>query len=145
MFWTEWGRSAQIERCGMNGDPKTRLVLISKHIHWPNGLTIDYQTERLWWVDAKIVKIESMNFDGTDRRTEISGGSGELGHPFSLAVFGQSIFWTDWRQKFVYRTSKKNTNNNKTKIVKRVQNLLPMDIKIVHPHQQMKGIFITFM
>jgi low density lipoprotein receptor-related protein 5/6 len=122
----------------MNGDPETRQVLVNNDINWPNGLTIDYQTERLWWVDAKIARIESMNFDGSDRRTEVDGRNGELGHPFSLAVFGQSIFWTDWKHKFIYRTTKKDPSNRIT-VVKHVQNLLPMDIKIIHPHQQLKG------
>ena len=142
LFWTEWGKHAEIERCGMNGDPETRQVLVSQYINWPNGLTIDYQTERLWWVDAKIARIESMNFNGNDRKTEASGRNGELGHPFSLAVFGQSIFWTDWREKFIYRTTKKNSSKRIT-VVKRVQNLLPMDIKIIHPHQQIKGINLS--
>ena len=142
LFWTEWGGNAKIERCGMDGDPETRQVLVRTNINWPNGLTIDYQTERLWWVDAKtkMAKIESVNFDGTQRRTEIDGKDGELGHPFSLAVFGQSIFWTDWRQKLIYRTTKKDSSGKIT-VVKRVENLLPMDIKIVHPHQQVKGIY----
>ena len=125
----------------MDGDPATRQVLVNTNINWPNGLTIDYQTERLWWVDAKTMraKIESANFDGTRRRTEIDGKNGELGHPFSLAVFGQSIFWTDWRQKLIYRTTKKDSRRKIT-VVKRVENSFPMDIKIVHPHQQVKGI-----
>lgn len=139
LFWTEWGKGAQIERCGMNGDSETRQILVSNNINWPNGLTIDYQTERLWWVDAKMARIESMNFDGTDRITQINGTNGELGHPFSLAVFGQSIFWTDWGQKLIYRTTKKDSSRRIT-VVKRLQNFSPMDIKIVHPHQQLKGI-----
>jgi low density lipoprotein receptor-related protein 5/6 len=139
LFWTEWGKGAQIERCGMNGDSETRQILVSNNINWPNGLTIDYQTERLWWVDAKMARIESMNFDGTDRIIQINGTNGELGHPFSLAVFGQSIFWTDWGQKLIYRTTKKDSSRRIT-VVKRLQNFSPMDIKIVHPHQQLKGI-----
>ncbi len=82
-----------------------------------------------------------MNFEGTDRRTEITGKNGELGHPFSLAVFGQSIFWTDWRQKLIYRTTK-NESGGRITVVKRVQNLLPMDLKIIHPHQQMRGTIL---
>lgn len=143
LFWSEWGKDAKIERCGMDGDNITRQVLVSKNVDWPNGLSIDYQTERLWWVDAKEAKIESVDFDGSGRRTQIDGINGELGHPFSLAVFGQIVFWTDWKDKLIYRTTKKDSSNRIT-VVTRVQNpRLPMDITVVHPHQQIKGTIIT--
>ena len=38
MFWTDWGRSPKIERCGMDG--KDRISIINTDITWPNGLTI---------------------------------------------------------------------------------------------------------
>lgn len=125
----------------MNGDPTTRQILVEKNIEWPNGLAIDYQTERLWWVDAKLSSIESINLDGTDRKTIVSIKDGSLGHPFSLAVFGESIFWTEWNKKLIYQSTKMNPND-KT-IVKRIEgDLSPMDIKVVHPHQQPKGVCI---
>lgn len=124
----------------MNGDPNTRQILVYKNIRWPNGLAIDYQTERLWWVDAKLANIESVNLDGTDRRTIISSPDSTLGHPFSLAVFGESIFWTDWSQKVIYQSTKKDPDDKR--ILKGVDDLLPMDIKVVHPHQQPRGMGI---
>ena len=124
----------------MNGDAKTRVVLVKDNIYWPNGIALDYQTERLWWVDAKIAKIESVNLDGTNRRTELDGNDRDLGHPFSLDVFGEGIFWSEWRQNFLYRCTKKDLD--KIAIMKRLKNMIPMDIKVVHPHQQIKGIYI---
>lgn len=124
----------------MNGDAKTRVVLVKDNIYWPNGIALDYQTERLWWVDAKIAKIESVNLDGTNRRTELDGNDRDLGHPFSLDVFGEGIFWSEWQQNFLYRSTKKDLD--KIAIMKRLKNMIPMDIKVVHPHQQIKGIHI---
>lgn len=49
-------------------DGSSRTVLIGKHLFWPNGITIDYPTETLYWVDAKIHVIESAHVDGTKRR-----------------------------------------------------------------------------
>lgn len=55
-----------IASSGMDGsDPK---VLVSSDIRWPNGLALDYHNERLYWVDAKRQKIETIKLDGTDRR-----------------------------------------------------------------------------
>ena len=127
----------------MDGDPATRKVLVDHDIGWPNGLAIDYQTERLWWVDAKLSKIESMNLDATDRKTVV-GNTGDLGHPFSLAVFGESFFWTDWTQRMIYRTVKQDPYKKYPigHIYDRSPTgkpLSPMDLKVVHPHQQFKG------
>lgn len=38
MFWTDWGDSARIERCGLNGADRTPLV--TDNIAWPNGITL---------------------------------------------------------------------------------------------------------
>ena len=51
---------------GMDGsNPKP---LISEGIEWPNGLALDLSNDRLYWVDAKISKIETVRLDGSDRR-----------------------------------------------------------------------------
>lgn len=54
MFWTDWGEVPKIERAGMNGDLSTRKVIVSENIYWPNGLTIDFHTKQIYWVDGKL-------------------------------------------------------------------------------------------
>lgn len=54
MFWTDWGEVPKIERAGMNGDLTTRKVIVSDKIFWPNGLTIDYVSKNIYWVDGKL-------------------------------------------------------------------------------------------
>ena len=53
LFWTDWGDNPRIERSGMDGDPTTRQMIISGQIGWPNGLTVDYTLQRLYWADAR--------------------------------------------------------------------------------------------
>jgi sugar lactone lactonase YvrE len=69
MYWTDWGANPKIERAGM--DASDRLVIISSNLTWPNGLAIDYETQRLYWADAGTKVIEFGNFDGTDRQVRI--------------------------------------------------------------------------
>ncbi|VDI61717.1 Hypothetical predicted protein [Mytilus galloprovincialis] len=38
LFFTDWGSSSRIERCGMDG--RDRRIIINSDIKWPNGLTI---------------------------------------------------------------------------------------------------------
>lgn len=66
MYWSDWGVIPQIARAGMDG--KEVQEFITKDIHWPNGLTIDHGNQRLYWVDAKLLVIESIKLDGTGRR-----------------------------------------------------------------------------
>lgn len=67
MFWTDWGENPKIERAGMNGDPDTRKVIVSEDISWPNGLTIDSTQRVIFWADAKLSYIASVDFDGRRR------------------------------------------------------------------------------
>lgn len=49
-------------------DGSERRTIITEGVFWPNGLTIDYSSKRIYWADAKHHVIESSNFDGNDRK-----------------------------------------------------------------------------
>lgn len=66
MYWTDWGEPAAIVTASMDGTNDKPFV--SNDIHWPNGLTIDFPNQRLYWTDAKKMSLESIRLDGTDRR-----------------------------------------------------------------------------
>ena len=84
-------------------DGKQRTVLHSQHLAWPNGLTIDYATHTLYWIDAKVLTIESSFIDGSNRRPIRMVG---LRHPFALTVFENSLYWSDWQRKSIFTTPK---------------------------------------
>ena len=61
MYWTDWVQKpsdvkAKIEMANMDGTK--REVLINSTIRWPNGLTLDYQENVLYWCDAFTDRIE---------------------------------------------------------------------------------------
>jgi Low-density lipoprotein receptor repeat class B len=87
MFWSDWGRKAHIAVAFMDG--KQSRVLISDLI-WPNGITLDLPNGRMYWVDAKIKKLETATIAGKDRRV-----LDDLVHPFSIAVYGNRLYWSD--------------------------------------------------
>ena len=111
-------------------DGSKRIALVTESIHWPNGLTIDYTSDRLYWVDAKHRVIESINISGTDRKKVVTRG---LHHPFSITVFEDSIFWTDWHFKSISSANKVNGRGYKT-----IHSGLhfPMDLRSYHPQRQ---------
>ena len=92
MFWSDWGAAAKIEKCAMDGDSSSRQVLVDREIVWPNGLTIDYQEERIWWVDASLGTVESMLLNGQDRK--ITMRSWGVRYTFGISVFQDSIYLT---------------------------------------------------
>lgn len=74
MYWTDWGASPKIERAGM--DASGRQVIISSNLTWPNGLAIDYGSQRLYWADAGMKTIEFAGLDGSKRKVRVA-----LRHP----------------------------------------------------------------
>lgn len=117
IFWTDWGENARIERAGMDGKNRRvffqfnssnicfQVIVKGDAIRWPNGLAIDILDKRLYWADAKTKQISSCDYWGNDIRTVLHSHQ-HLRHPFSLAVFEEKLYWTDWDQEGVLSVNK---------------------------------------
>ena len=46
-------------------------TIISTDIHTPNGLAADYRSQKLYWSDARLDKIERCNYNGEDRQVRL--------------------------------------------------------------------------
>jgi low density lipoprotein-related protein 2 len=66
MFWTDWGRNPRIEKASMDG--KMRTSIISSKLYWPNGLTIDYPNNLLYFADAYLDFIDYCDYNGKNRK-----------------------------------------------------------------------------
>lgn len=64
LFWTDWAVSeAKVARSNLDGsDVKT--LIGNGSVEWPNGLSVDYMAERLYWVDARHDYIASCDLHG---------------------------------------------------------------------------------
>jgi low density lipoprotein receptor-related protein 5/6 len=132
MFWTDWGEVPKIERASMDGDLRSRVIIIDKNIEWPNGLTVDYETDLIYWVDAKLQRIESATQDGKDRQVILSEN---IPHPFAIAVYKDYLFWTDWINKSVNLCNKTN-GKNRRELIPAQNQLHPMDIHVFSKDRQ---------
>ena len=101
--------------------------MVNKSIGWPNGLAIDYQERKLYWGDAKLDFIASINLDGTNR---INFLERKVPHAFGIAVLGDGIFWTDWQLRTLNRLDKH--TKKVTKVLENRADL--MGIKAVDIH-----------
>lgn len=132
LFFTDWGHHAFIGRMGLDGTNFTRIVLYENKLVWPNALTIDYFSDKLFWADAHLDYIEFSDLDGKNRHTVLQGRT--VPHVFALTVFDDWLFWTDWNMKGVYRAHK--FTGEKLQVLRNTSHR-PYDIHVYHPLRQL--------
>lgn len=130
MFWSDWGPNAKIERSYMDGSD--RIAITNDGIYWPNGLALDFATDRIFWADAKHHVIENSKLDGSDRKKILSNN---LPHPFALTIFEDNMYWTDWHTKTI-SSANKVTGKNFRHVHEELH--FPMDIHSYHKARQPK-------
>uniref|UniRef100_A0A3B5RFE5 EGF-like domain-containing protein n=1 Tax=Xiphophorus maculatus TaxID=8083 RepID=A0A3B5RFE5_XIPMA len=128
VYWTDWGNKAFIGRVGMDGTNKA--AIITTKIEWPNGITIDYTNDKLYWSDAHLNYIEYSDLDGQHRHTVYDGN---LPHPFALTVFEDTVYWTDWNTRTVEKGNKYDGSGREA-LVNTTHR--PFDIHVCHPYRQ---------
>ena len=117
---------AKIERISMDGDNSTRKALHSTNLKWPNGITIDHNTQTLYWVDAGLNKIESSNVDGSNR---VLITTNQIFHPFGITYHNGYLYWSDWQTDRITKTSI-STPDDITVLVSRL-GTEPMGLEVV--------------
>uniref|UniRef100_A0A2H1W340 SFRICE_002592 n=1 Tax=Spodoptera frugiperda TaxID=7108 RepID=A0A2H1W340_SPOFR len=130
MFWTDWGEVPKIERAGMNGDPATRKVLVKDNICWPNGITVDYDNNLIYWVDARLHFVDVIDFNGKNRRNVVKE---ELVYPYALAFFNYKLYWTDWKTWSIH-TWDMSTSGPMKELIK--SDPVPVDLKVYDGSKQ---------
>lgn len=139
MFWTDWGNEAKIERASMDGT--RRVAIIKTNIQWPNGLAIDYLDRRIFWADAKLKTISSCDYDGGNRLVVLNSWS-SLRHPFSLAVFEEYIYWTDWDTEGIHYVNKYSGDNTNASVL--LAGLAgPMTVRVYQEQNQPMSKFFS--
>lgn len=137
MYWTDWGTSTpKIERAGMDGTH--RKAIVTYDVKWPNGLTLDLVKKRVYWVDGKLNTISAVNYDGSGRVIVLYSPD-TLRHPFSITVFEDSVYWTDWDKEAVYKANKF-TGKNVEPVTSLHMVQHPMTIHVYHPYRQPEGV-----
>lgn len=101
IFFSEWDRPANITRA--NSDGTGLLVFKNVTLGWPNGLSIDFKADRVYWCDALLDHVQHANLDGTDMKTV---NSRLIRHPFSIVIHEDWMYITDWRLDAIVRLHK---------------------------------------
>lgn len=134
IYWTGWSRTPNIERARLDGTG--RNVFITNGIQIPNGLALDESDKKLYWAGKDVNGygfIEAVSLDGSNRNV-IFRRSGY--HPFSLDIFQDFVYWSDWEKNAVLRVNK--TNGGVDEVIVNGVNK-PMGLKILHQRTEIHG------
>ena len=118
-------------------DGTSRQVLHSTGLVWPNALTLDYDNQILYWMDAN--RLESSNADGSNRRFL---STTRIFHPFGITFFQNRLYWTDWTLNSVLSAPV----NRPTAVSVVISNLRldPMGISVVSVERQPAGLLLWY-
>ncbi|UXI21207.1 Nose resistant to fluoxetine protein 6 [Sarcoptes scabiei] len=108
LFWTQWGEQNGIFSAKMDGSDATKMF---GDIEWPNDLVFDEETNRLYWCEGKNGLIEYYDFDIEVRQTVFKD---KLRQPYSLFVFENLLYWTDWTYQQLIKCGKISCHNHET-------------------------------
>lgn len=130
LYWSDWGSSAQILRARMS-DGLRKEVIIKSDLIWPNGIAIDYVDNKIFWVDANKDKLEKSDLDGQSRQVLIDRQ--RVYHPYSVTVYRNRVYWTDWQQHTIEHSNKYN-GGDRVSITGHMTR--PTAIQVYHPERQ---------
>ena len=65
------------------------------------AITLDYTSQKLYWVNTNNRHIESSNCNGTER--VIISTAAEIFYSWGIAIFDGDIYWTEYYSRKVYK------------------------------------------
>ena len=105
LFWTDWStENPSVSRSNLDGSDVMQLFK-QPVVQWPNGIAIDHIAERIYWVDAREDYIGSSDLHGKMFKKIIEKDE-FVAHPFSVAIFKDTMYWDDWKRNAIFRADK---------------------------------------
>lgn len=148
IFWTDWStQNPGIGRAHLDGS-NYEMIIKNKAspngqalpaaeltIKWPNGITIDFQRNRLFWVDGNLDKMFTSDLNGGNIQVVLEKNT-RISHAFAVGVYKTNVYWDDWTTRGIYgvpleRLEQGNFSANADSIFK-IKGDLPrlMDLKV---------------
>lgn len=110
LFYTD----CQLERPSImrtDLDGTNSRVLIGKpDVKWPNGITIDFSTNHVYWIDGYKRYIGRCDVNG-DHFKEIIKNDDRIDVSFNIAVDKEAIYWDDSKNNVLYKATKMKGEN----------------------------------
>ena len=138
LYWTDtFSGNAKIERASMDGTSRT--VLHNTGLTFPSGLTLDYTTQTLYWIDANRLRIESSQVDGSNRQL-LTSLSSINNNPWGIAYYIGNLYWTDRNSNIsnIYTSSARFPSPRNLHPTFTL-NFFPLGIQVVSSTRQVEG------
>ena len=117
-------------------DGTSRKVLHSTNLYDPVSLTIDYQSQTLYWIDSTLEKMEKSTVNGSNRQTLLSTQT-VLDNAGEMTLLGNTLYWAERERKSLYSTNINNPQNYRLLVSDLVNEAY--GLKVVHPLRQPQG------
>ena len=91
MIWTDVGTYPKIEKASLSGNQ--RVTIVTTYLYQPNGIELDIGNKLIFWVDAGYDSVESVDYNGNNRKKlfQLDGLQ-----PYGVALIAPFLFFTDW-------------------------------------------------
>jgi hypothetical protein len=105
LYWTDCGSAPKIERAYLDGSALPHASIISHDVACPSGLTIDYDTDLLFWVDMKLHIIASLDMNTLTPNVILTSFS-LLQQPTAVSSLGDYLYWADIQSETIFSMTK---------------------------------------
>lgn len=129
MYWSSWGKNNLIEEANMNGSERK---VFQRQVGKANGLTIDYQTQRLYWTEPDLGTI---SYAFVKAPQEVKAVISGLELPYALTLHKNSLYWANLNNGLV-ETADKDTGEGRMTIQSGIKDV--MDI-LVYQDLKLRG------
>ncbi len=146
MYWSAWTGGAnqedgQIVRTSMDGRKNTSTVLLdNSQVVWPNGLSLDHETQTLYWVDALKDTVSKSRADGTNREVILELNNTNIvnkWHAFGADYFNDDLYFGNWFNDSVFAINVNSPNSTLRRVIQTKHD--PGTIHVVDPQKQPSG------
>ncbi|KAF2366491.1 Sortilin N-terminal [Trinorchestia longiramus] len=102
LFFTDWStQNPMVAKACLDGTD-VRVLFGQNIVGWPNGITIDFQDDRIFFVDAKLDFVASADFNGQNMHKLVKDAE----RPFAVGVHKSLVYWDDTVRQQVLRADK---------------------------------------
>ena len=91
LYWSDYDSTVpKIQRISMDGTRQE--ILHDTSLTHPYGITVDYDSQVLFWTDYTRNRIERSNVNGTSRQLVTTS---LINNPYAITYFNGRLYWTD--------------------------------------------------
>lgn len=108
IFWTS--RKPSISRANLDGS-NVRTLIEKPDIGQPYLVTVDFETERIFWTDLDDKNIASCDFHGKHFYV-VWKNADQINIPYSLAIHNDTIYWGDYDEHTFLKAKVKEFNES---------------------------------